>query len=217
MFTRSNTPYECIQHPLPADRLVGVWVINSTMKIAEIINELKLPKNKWETLISTADKEEAGHDLIGLVQSAYAKTTDGSFINQLHDIIPSDWAVIDWDDEPDVDACVFYRRNRPGENWIGYKIQGLGHDGTRTSKDKAINKIQQMLAKPGVWVESSDAMRRVLKGLNVASINDVEFLRKLFDDDSLEMVDNDTYHRKLSSNKVITETVFGNPILKETK
>jgi hypothetical protein len=184
------------------------------MRFAEILQERELPKNQWELLISNADKEEVGHDLVSLVQAAYSNTPDGSFINSLHDVIPSDWNVIDWDQDPDVDACVFYREARPNETWVGYKIQGLGHDGTRTSKDKAISKMQQMLARSGVWIESSDAMRHILKKLNVASVTDVNTLVRLFNDSNLEMIDSDTYRRKLSNGKVLTETVFGNPKLK---
>ncbi len=176
--------------------------------------ELYLPKNSWELLISTADKEEVSHDLVDLVQTAYTNTSDGSFINSLKDVIPSDWNVIDWDKDPDVDACVFYRKARANESWTGYKIQGIGHDGSRTSKDKAIQKIQQMLAKPGVWLESSDAMRAVLKKLNVPAVEDVRVLQALFNDPYLEMFDNDTYDRRLPGGRVIRETVFGNPKLK---
>jgi hypothetical protein len=127
------------------------------------ITEITLPKNVWELIISTADKHEVGTELVDLVKNAYSVTPRGSMINSLKDVIPSDWNVIDWDKDPDIDSCVFYRHNRPNENWIGYKIQGIGHDGTRTSKDYAINKVKELLEKNGVWIESSDAMRHVLK------------------------------------------------------
>lgn len=177
------------------------------------LTEFELPKNKWEILISNADKEEAGTDLVSLVQTAYSNTPQGSFVNSIKDVIPSDWNVIDWDNDPDVDAAVFYRRNRGGETWSGHKIQGLGHDGTRTSKDKAISKIQELLNKNGVWIESSDAMRAVLKKYNAPVVTDVEFLRKLFNDPNLQMVDQDTYTRKLQGGATVTETVFGKPQL----
>lgn len=176
--------------------------------------EFALPKNQWELVVSNGDKEELGTDLVSLVRHAYSNTPQGSFVNSIKDVIPSDWNVIDWDQDPDVDSCVFYRTNRPNENWTGYKIQGLGHDGTRTSKDKAINKIQQLLSKPGVWVESSDAMRHLLKKLNVPSVNDEQFLQQLFNDSNLKMIDGDTYVRVLPDGNKVTETVFGNPKLK---
>lgn len=183
------------------------------MKISEILCELALPKNQWEAIISNADKEELGGDLVGLVQQAYSNTPDGSFVNSIKDVFPSDWKVIDWDQNPDVDATVFYRVARPNETWSGYKIQGLGHDGQRASKDKAVQQMTQMLSKKGVWVESSDAMRAILKKYNVPAVTDERVLRALFNDPTLRMIDADTYRRKLS-NKIITETVFGHPVLK---
>jgi ribosomal protein S18 acetylase RimI-like enzyme len=183
------------------------------MRASEFLIEFELPKNKWELIVSNDDKQELGNELVDLVSQAYSNTPQGSFVNSIKDVIPSDWNVIDWDQDPDVDSCVFYRTNRTGENWNGYKIQGLGHDGTRTSKDKAINKIQELLSRPGVWIESSDAMRHVLKKLNVPSITDEKFLQKLFNDPKLKMIDNDTYVRVLPNGQKVTETVFGNPKL----
>lgn len=184
------------------------------MRVIELVTELQLPKNKWEMLWSTSDKEEVGQELVDLVKHAYSITKYGSFINQLKDVIPSDWAVIDWDKDPDVDATVFYRVNRSNESWVGNKIQGLGHDGTRMSKDKAILKIQELLSKPGWWIESSDALRNVLKKLNVSAVDDEKLLQKLFKDPDLKMIDNDTYTRKLQSGNSVKESVFGKPKLK---
>lgn len=181
------------------------------MRATEFLREFQLPKNSWELIISNYDKQELGDDLVSLVSHAYSNTPQGSFVNSIKDVIPSDWNVIDWDQDPDVDSCVFYRRNRGGENWRGYKIQGLGHDGTRTSKDKAINKIQQLLSKPGVWIESSDAMRHVLKKLNIPAVTDERLLQQLFNDPNLKMIDNDTYVRVLSNGQKVQETVFGSP------
>jgi hypothetical protein len=182
-----------------------------------LIRELTLSKNQWELLLSNADKEEVSQDLVRLVTTAYSNTPQGSFVNSLKDVIPSDWLAIDWDQDPDVDACVFYRKNRGGENWSGFKIQGLGHDGTRPSKDKAITKIQQLLAKPGIWIESSDAMRAVLKKLNVPAVTDLKLLQALFNDPYLEKIDEDTYERRLPSGTVVRETVFGLPVVKNVK
>lgn len=178
------------------------------------ITEFVLPKNQWELVVSNSDKEELGTDLVSLVRQAYSNTPQGSFVNSIKDVIPSDWNVIDWDQDPDVDSCVFYRTNRSNENWIGHKIQGIGHDGSRISKDKAIDKIQQLLTKPGIWIESSDAMRHLLKKLNVPSINDEQFLQKLFNDPKLKMINDDTYVRVLPTSGKVTETVFGRPKLK---
>lgn len=182
------------------------------MKISEILHEFQLPKNKWELIIADADKEELSSDLVSLVQNAYHNTPDGSFVNSVKDVVPSDWNVIDWDHDPDVDAAVFYRSNRPAESWVGYKIQGIGHDGTRLSKDKAISKIQEMLSRNGYWIETSDAMRHVLLKLGATPVSNEKFLQTLFKDPSLHMISKTTYSRSLHDRR-ITESVFGKPIL----
>lgn len=175
---------------------------------------LELPKNQWVADISNADKHEVGGDLVSLVQTAYGTTSQGSFVNSIKDVVPSDWNIIDFDADPDVDSCVFYRGPRANETWVGHKIQGLGHDGTRPSKDKAIQKINELIRLPGWWLESSDAMRAVLKKYNAPAVTDVQLLQKLFNDPNLKMIDQDTYTRQLQGVGAITETVFGNPRVK---
>jgi hypothetical protein len=184
------------------------------MKIAEILLELNLQKNRWELDISNDAKVEVSDDLISLVQGAYAGTEQGSFVNNVSNLLPSDWAVLDFDEDPDVDSAVFYRGPRPSENWIGYKIQGLGHDGSRVSKDHTLKKIQTMLSQPGWWIESSGALRGVLSKRGVRVVNDQRLLQSLFPDSKLRMIDDNTYTRVLSDGNSITETVFGNPVLK---
>lgn len=176
--------------------------------------EFNLPKNSWEIVISDEDKHEVGDDLVSLVTTAYSNTPQGSFVNSLKDVIPSDWNVIDFDEDPDVDATIFYRGPRNGERWVGHKIQGLGHDGSRQGKDRALAKMQSLLLTPGWWIESSDAMKHVLSKLRVPSVTDVDLLRTLFNDPNLKMIDNNTYQRKLAGGGRVTETVFGWPHIK---
>ena len=179
--------------------------------------KIKLRKNKWALDISNDAKIEVSDDLIGLVQTAYAGTEQGSFVNNISNLLPSDWAVLDFDDDPDVDSTVFYRSPRPNENWTGFKIQGLGHDGSRKSKDKTLEKLVKLLEKPGWWIESSGALRTVLSKHNCNVVTDHELLKSLFPNTDLQMVDETTYIRSLSGQEKITETVFGNPKLKTSQ
>jgi hypothetical protein len=183
------------------------------MKIAELLLERNLNKGMWELMTTTSDKEAYGDELVNLVKTAYSNTNYGSFIQSVQQVLPSDWRVLDWDQDPDIDVCIFYRGPRAKEVWRGYKIQGIGHDGQRNSKDKAIYKTHELLSKPGWWLESSDAMRHILKKLNTKSVTDERTLKKLFNDPNLRMIDDDTYTRTLSDGKKVTETVFGNPII----
>lgn len=164
--------------------------------------------------MSNSVKDEVGDELIDLVQTAYANTQLGSHVNDLKDVIPSDWHVVDWDKDPDIDVTIFYRKARSGDNWVGNKIQGLGHDGTRKSKKKAIKKMEDLLHKDGWWIEASDALRATLRKIDAPIVTDVTFLRTLFNDPYLTKIDPVTYSRKLQNNRVIIESVFGKPKLK---
>jgi hypothetical protein len=121
--------------------------------------------------------------------------------------------VIDWDGDASINATVFFRKPRSNENWQGCKIQGLGHDGQRHSKDRATEKMVTMLGTVGYWLEGSDAMRAVLMKMQVPVVSNEQFLRQLFNDPALKMIDHSTYQRSLG-NKIITESVFGKPVLR---
>lgn len=177
------------------------------------ITEIDIPKRKWTTLLSKADKAEVSDDLVGLVQGAYATTKHGSFVNSIKDVLPSDWDVFDWDDTPGIDSAIFYRKARGNEPWRGIKIQGLGHDGQRESKSQAVNHLISMLKKQGTWIEAGGAVQKVLLGKGVPAINDEKLLRKLFNDPSLRMIDDKTYTRTLENGTKITQSVFGKPTI----
>jgi hypothetical protein len=181
------------------------------MKIHEILTEFQLRKNQWAVDISNDAKQEVSDDLIHLVQTAYAGTARGSFVNNVSNILPSDWAILDFDDEPDVDSAVFYRGPRPGESWKGFKIQGLGHDGTKASKDHSLSRMVAMLNRPGWWIESSGTLRGVLANRGCNIVQDPATLQSLFPNTGLEMIDQNTYTRRLPDGATITETVFGHP------
>ncbi len=186
------------------------------MRIFEILTEFQLPKNSWLIVSSNSDKVDIGDQLVDLVKTAYSNAPLGSNISSLKDVIPSEWKVLDWDNEPDIDATVFYRFPRSNENWVGNKIQGIGHDGQQTSKARVIQKVREMLDQPGWWAETSDALRHVLLKMNTHPVTDEQFLQTLFDDPKLKMVDDVTYVRALPSGKTVKETVFGKPRLKKS-
>lgn len=183
------------------------------MRAHDFLLELQLPKNKWVSITTSEAKAEIGGELVNLVKNAYSDTVHGSFVTSVSDVMPSDWLVLSWDKEPEVDAAIFYRKARSGETWHGCKIQGIGHDGTTKSKRYALNQIHRLLNKQGWWLESSHAMSRILKGSDMPSVTDVDLLQQLFNDPQLKMISRDTYTRILQSGLSISETVFGHPLL----
>lgn len=181
------------------------------LKFSSYLIEFALKKNTWEYIVTSKDKRFAGTNLVDLVQTAYKATPDGSFINALKDVIPSDWVVIDLDDNPDIDATIFYRQARSNEQWKGRKVQGIGHDGSAEAKTKVIDRLVAELGKYGTWIEASHALERVLLKKGIKPVTDVKVLQKLFNDDKLKMISDTSYERSLPGGKTIQETVFGLP------
>lgn len=171
-------------------------------------------KNKWEVLLSNPDKKIEGERLIDLVDTAYSVTPLGSFVKTINDVIKSQWAVIDYNEEDGIDACIFYRNPRPDENWSGQKIQGIGHDGEKDSKKIVIQKMVDLLEKDGFWTEVSDKMEEVLRINGCRAVKDLETLQKLFPNSKIEMLEEGQYQRTLDSGEFVKETVFGFPIIK---
>lgn len=177
--------------------------------------EFLIESGQWELLDSNDEKEQWGKELIQLVQNAYKNSNLGSFVNSLNDVKRSDWLVLDWDDCNHPDSAIFYRENRPNETWVGYKIQGVGHDGLSESKRNIIDKVRQQLSKNGWWIESNANGPSVGKYSGAPSVKDEQLLKSIFPNTDLEMLDqNGKYQRKLANGTEILEYVFGKPIPK---
>lgn len=171
-------------------------------------------KNKWELLLSNTKKEIEGEKLVDLVANAYKSTTMGSFVNTVSDVVKSHWFVIDCNEESGIDACIFFREPRKDENWIGKKLQGVGHDGDKKSKSYVIEKVVNMLKEPGTWIEASEKMEEVLFRKGATKVTDIDILKKLFPKSEFKMLENGQYQRSLKSGEYVTESLFGNPKLK---
>jgi len=177
-----------------------------------------MPKNFWNLLLTTAAKTQMSASLISNVQTAYSKTTDGSFVNDLKDVLGSTWMALDWDKDPDPDSVLFFRQARPTEPWTGFKIQGIGHDGQRTSIDKVMEKLKKQLQIRKWWIEASDAMEHILyKDTMVQVITDEKKLQQIFKDPKLKLINDHVkkgrYKRSIGGH-MITETTFGLPELR---
>lgn len=172
-------------------------------------------KGKWQLIVTTNDKHSWSPDLIDLVHNAYRQTDLGSFINSMKDVEASDWVAMDWDPDPELDCTVFYRTARANESFVGYKIQGIGHDGQQESKAKVIDRVKKLLSRTGWWIESSDALARTLGKLGITPVRDEATLRALFPGSELTMLDNKgTYSRTLHHGGSVVETVYGKPVVK---
>lgn len=167
-------------------------------------------KNIWYTL-DTKEIFKISDNIVDLIQTAYKNTELGSRINKKTDLKRSFfWNAIDLDNQPDADAIIFGRKSK-----YGIKIQGIGHDGQEISKESIIFNLVKVLNKKGFWIEASDALEHILYKNNVPYIKDEDVAQKMFPNSKLKMInDKGKYTRELSNGKVITETIFGNPIKK---
>ena len=186
----------------------------SNMRAYELFEDVQT-SSTWELLDSSHDKAHWSENLINLVQSAYKKTHFGSFINSLNDVVKSDWLVLDWDENNMQECAIFYRGPRADENWLGNKIQGIGHDGRAISKSNVIGKVQTLLRGQGWWIESSRAMATTLGKAGLPAVKDEELLRAIFSTPTLSVIDNSgLYQRELPDGTPTREIVYGHPRVK---
>ncbi len=175
------------------------------------INELIFnPLNKW-FLLTPEYKILLSDKLIRLVNNAYKKTTLGSFVNNLNDVINSEWLVLT---RNNIDAAIFFRKQRINEPWIGYKIQGVGHNGLTYSKNELLLMLEYLLNINGWWGEASERIEQVMRSYNIPIISDEELIMNLFPGE-IKTITNDVYERIINNKLIVKETIFGKPILKK--
>lgn len=169
--------------------------------------EKEIPKNTWALLLTSKDKAEHSSDLIDVVGTAYKHTTLGSFVKSVGDVSSSEWMVMDYDKDPDVDIAIFYRKPRSDEKWTGFKIQGIGHDGTKEAKERLMKKVVGLVNGKNFWIEASDAMARALEKLGANKETSQENLKSLFSGIK-EFKEDGSYVRGIDG-KDSHETVYG--------
>lgn len=184
------------------------------IKLKNILLENRLEallkrKGEWILLSSSGEAMEIYKTLIDLVKNSYKNTQLGSFLKYRSDVGRSQyWEIINIDDDPEPDVCVFGRKPGSGEHWKGIKLQGLGHDGERISKDAAIEKVVSLLNKGGFWIEASDAVEKILRKHNVKICGE-NGVSKTFPHGIDEYKSDGSYIRSLPNGVQIHETSFG--------
>ena len=142
-------------------------------KFAEIY-----PKNKWVRL-SLHDKDYLKDELFAIVHNAYSPI--GGHVRIINpDSVITDknlvyWTATDIDYDPEADIVIFCKKTK-----FGNKVSGWGHDGEKNSKQKLIQKLSELLKKPGYFVEISGKAAEQLDKLNVPFINNNDQVQMLF-------------------------------------
>ncbi len=171
-------------------------------------------KGEWVLLSTSGEVTGLADNLINLVQTAYKNTQLRSYINTKDDLKRSFyWEVVDIDTDPLADVVVFGRTARSQESWDGIRIQGIGHDGERISKDYALDKIKSILNTSGFWIEASGILERRLREMGVRICTQTE-VESIFDNVLEYDINTGEYRRKLESGNIIVETSFGYPKFK---
>jgi hypothetical protein len=179
----------------------------ATIEEASFNPDIVPKKNVWYQL---DDKEVlvVSDNIIDLIKTAYNSTKLGSFVTSKSDLTRSIfWKSIDNDTDPHADAVIFGRKSPNG-----IKIQGIGHDGDKNSKDDIIKKLVSILKTPGYWIEASDALEHVLYKNNVPYVSSEKVGQSIFPNTNLKMIgDKGKYERTLENGTKIRETIFGRP------
>lgn len=170
-------------------------------------NDLYKRKNKWIN-ISKDNLEYLKNNFFTLVDNAYSKIGDNNVIKQPDDIFKrSYWESIDDNTNPDADAVLFGKKTK-----FGIKITGIGHDGSKKSKEDLLDKLSEKLKVRGYYIESSGSLKKHLEKKDVPYITDIEIIKKVFPESNVQWIGNGTYIRTLKEDKITdNETLFGKP------
>lgn len=196
------------------DKITGRKLFIGMIKLKNILTESRIEsllkrKGEWILLSSSGEAMEIYQTLIDLVKNAYENTKLGTFLKYRSDIGKSQyWEIVNVDDDPEPDVCVFGRNPGSNEKWSGIKLQGLGHDGQRISKHSAVEKMVSLLNKGGFWIEASDVVESILrkKGVRICKEEEVS---KAFPNGIDKYNSDGSYLRTLPDGKQIQETSFG--------
>ena len=175
---------------------------------AAVFNPDIVSKKKVWYKLDTNDILKVSDNVIELIKTAYKGTDMGSFVNSKSDLTKSIyWNAIDIDSNPNANAVIFGRKSPHG-----IKIQGIGHDGEKISKDVLINRIVKLLNTNGYWIEASGALERVLSKKGVPFVNSEKVAQSIFPNSGLKFLGHGgQYKRKVDGGKEVIETIFGKP------
>ena len=174
------------------------------IKLVNILNEINIPKNRWQPL-SPGELEDVEKDILDLIKNAYGPIGGHPNYKTVSDLAGSDYEIIDLDDDPNIDA-VTVTKQRSG----GTKHVGMGHDGTSPSKRGAISHTINSLYFPGNYIEASGKVADILMNANATQVTDEDTIRKALKGKEIKMYDDGSYDRVLGGKKY-RKLMFGKP------
>lgn len=174
----------------------------------QYLEEINLPKNKWVRLNrkEVSDEKEA---IFKLIDDAYAQigghpnyrssdNVDGSEGDSNYD-------VIDFDEDPDIDAVSVSKTKSSGIKYVA-----TGHDGTKTGRSKVVNHNADNLKKSGFYIEVSGKIQDILVAKGVPIVTDPEIIKRVLKGKEIELNHDGSYQRRIGGD-LHTKVLLGNP------
>lgn len=171
------------------------------MKLLNILAERDIDtafkKNTWRPL-TASELVKAKKTLFDLISNAYAPIGGHPNLKSPEDINRAGdmFAVIDVDDDPDIDA-VAVTKKRAG----GTKHVAMGHDGGRQAKSAAVNHTASSLKKQGHYIEVSGKILDILKAKGVDIVSDEDTVRSVLKGKDIVWHGDGTYDRVIGGEK----------------
>lgn len=175
------------------------------IKLKDLLPELKLKKNKW-THVPSGEINQFANDIHKLITIAYKSIGGHPNYKSKSDITPpEEFEIIDLDKDPDVDVTTV-DKNRAG----GKKSVAIGHDGSKSAKSAAVNRVAKKLKIKGHYVEVSGKLKDILQSKGVAIVDDEETVKKALKGKIIKWHGDGTYDRQIGG-KWRTKTLMGKP------
>ena len=146
------------------------------LKLADLLKELDLPKNKWVPVPHNELKDFEAQ-IYELIKNAYASVgghpnyKDASSVSK--EAEDTDFEVIDLDDDNDIDAVAASKKTPSGVKYVA-----TGQNGSKEAKHAVLNHKIEMLKHRGYYVEVSGKIQDIFLSRGVHPVTDEAVVRK---------------------------------------
>ena len=171
------------------------------MKLIDILTEREIEtafkKNTWRPL-TPKELVLAKEILFNLISHAYEPIGGHPNLKSPEDINKAGdmFAVIDVDDDPDIDAVTVTKRRAGGTKHVA-----MGHDGGNKAKSAAVNHTASSLKKSGHYIEVSGKILDILKAKGVDIVDDEETVKKALKGKEIVWHGDGSYDRVIGGEK----------------
>jgi len=171
---------------------------------------IHLPKNTWTSVSADDLSETQMQEIWSLFKRTYFSI--GMHISSLEELFLKcpHLIILDNDGDQIINAFIAMTKTK----W-GYKLNALGHDGTRLSKDAIINKHYELLTTSGYFAALSEKMESVMRDRGLENVKDSRVLYSIFGD-KIEVVEDGYYMKYVDLVGLKRKCIFGLPVIPES-